>query len=108
MKEPTHFRRPRMYYQEARLRPPKMTMHSNNGRLRIIYPDGTCEYAMDYILEEGQQMNPNPKDPTDYFFTKIYKNPCWAKTGLSAREQLKRMREYDGYYRKRAIFMGEI
>lgn len=108
MKEPKTFTRPRMYYQEGILNSTAGTMHSNNGRIRIIYPDGTCEYAMDYIFEENIQMNPNPADPTDYFFTKIFKSPCWAKSGLTAQEQLERMRDYDGYYKQKSVYLGEI
>ena len=97
--------RPRMYYQEGIL---KNAMHKNNGRFRIIYPDGTCEFAYDYFFEENVQMNPDAKDPTDYFFTKIFKDPCWSLKGASAREQLSRMRDYDRVYLSEAVYLGEI
>lgn len=102
------FKRPRMYYQVGRLRSRAGTMHSNNGRFRIIYPDGTCECAFDYIFEENIQLNPNPSDPTDYYFTKIFKNPCWSLKGATAEEQLKRMRKYDKHFKQAAIYLGEI
>lgn len=105
MKEPQTFTRPRMYYQVARL---KNAMHKNNGRFRIIYPDGTAEFAFDFIFEENIQLNPDAKDPTDYFFTKIFKNPCWALPNVGPERQLERMRQYDRHYLDEAIFLGEI
>lgn len=86
-------------------------MHMDNGRFRIIYPDGTCEFAFDYVLEFPGDFISQPKegvDPTDYFFNKSFKDPCWSLRGASAEVQESRMREYDEHFLSKTIYMGEI
>jgi hypothetical protein len=96
-REPKTFKRPRLYYQEA------YDTLLLGGRIRIIYPDGLCEW-----LSWG-----NPEH--------IYA-PCWAAIKpynfyatdeygkcKSGRAALKRMRVYDyiqGW--PPADFLGEL
>lgn len=102
------FTRPRMYYQEGKM---DNQMHPDNGRFRIIYPDGLCEFAYDYVLADPENMISKPKaevDPTDYFFNKSFKDTCWSLKGASAETQLERMQGYDVHFTSKTIYLGEI
>lgn len=107
-KEPKRFEYPRMYYQNPK-RPffcrslGNILSASDAGkdRLRIIYPDGICEY----------QANPDFFDPDNSFF-----RPCWAPVKSdyegkfeSGKQALIAMRKFDEKHGfGPAIFIGEI
>lgn len=72
-------KRPRLYYQEA---------PDHKPRLRIIWPDGHCQYLFD-----------NDKD-------KCWGTPCWAEQDIFEPESLphERMNDFLGYL---DIFFGK-
>ena len=82
-KEPKIFKWPRMY----------ATFHGPNPkycRLRIIEPDGTCTWYPTHYHENG------------------FLSCCWARKGLSPKQQIKRMKEHDKLTKGKTIFIGEI
>jgi hypothetical protein len=83
MKEPKTFKRPRLYMREGNGESDWIT------RLRIIYPDGTCEYT---TAEYGDPWN----------------RPCWAAISSNPRLQVKRMKSYDWRYKFETLFLGEL
>ena len=52
-------------------------------RIRIIYPDGTAEF--DY-------------DSWGYSYFSNFFKPCWYKSGMTEKESIKAMKEYDKNY----------
>jgi hypothetical protein len=83
MKEPKTFKRPRLYMRD---------INNNEGwlsRLRIIYPDGTCEYTTAELFMD-------------------WKHPCWAKIGANPKLQVKRMKSYDKSLDCKTLFLGEL
>ena len=68
MKEPKTFKYPRVYFQEGDDKYIKRLAYSN--RVRVIYPDGTCEWLCDQnVREDG----------------KFYR-PCWGGIGVVSSE----------------------
>ena len=115
IKEPKTFKHPRLYYQPTIKNNDLFSSRDYYDRLRIVYPNGTCEWARgdyEYMDSWGNRF----LEICNFSTTKIGYGPaCWSCTeagdplfssGLSA---LKAMRRYDkDHHFPRAIFMGEI
>lgn len=96
MREPKTFDRPRLYYQEARIRDKRMK-DLDDSRMRILYPNGRAEFIFEYQT----------------FLSAYDENwiiSCWYSfDNDEGEESLNAMRSFDkkrGF--KKALFLGEL
>ena len=61
-------------------------------RIRIIYPDGVCVYSNEPELDESENMEVT----------------CFYKTGMTHKQTIKAMKEYDKENNRTTIYLGQI